>query len=95
MPTHDQELRETTNHEDSELGRSFAKVAKRDAKHFVLFWDFTNGRTQYCWRLRDGTGKTLAFSQRRHTSKQECEADMMSTKMKHPGVAVVDLTKAL
>src|SRR3954452_6974921 len=61
MPAEDQELRGSANHGDSELGRSFDEVAKGGGKQFVLFWDFSIGRMQYCWRSHDDTGKTLVL----------------------------------
>ncbi len=63
-------------------------------KKFMLFWDIAAGRRHYRWRLRNGTGESIAWSARGHNNKWECEEEIEFVKMEHPDAVVVDLTVA-
>jgi uncharacterized protein YegP (UPF0339 family) len=63
-----------------------------NASKFVLFWDMSNGRTGYRWRLCDATGQTMNWSITPYTDKAQCAADLEAMKELYPDVPVVDLT---
>ena len=63
-----------------------------NASKFVVFWDMTNGRRRYRWRLCDATGQTMDWPTTRYTDKAQCVADLGALKDLYPDVPVVDLT---
>jgi uncharacterized protein YegP (UPF0339 family) len=65
---------------------------KDSGQRFVLFWDFSTGKTCYGWRLRGASGETVAISPRSYTNKRDCESAIALAQMEHPDVPVVDLT---
>jgi uncharacterized protein YegP (UPF0339 family) len=65
-----------------------------DDKKFVLFFNVIRGGTEYRWRLRHGTGETIARSAKGYENKRECEEEIESAKTECPGASVLDLTVA-
>ena len=63
-----------------------------DAGKFVLFWDMSNGRKRYRWRLCDATGQTVDWPSTSYADKAQCIADWGDMKDLYPDVPVVDLT---
>jgi uncharacterized protein YegP (UPF0339 family) len=64
----------------------------QSADRFVIFWDVSQGRTRYRWRLRNPTNGYGFPSKLAYEDKSTCLKALHSMQKQYPDIPIVDLT---